>query len=477
VEKLNDMNTPKATTVLASASVFVAASLQAWEPEILYGFNTEPANPVGRLAQDNDGNFYGMTAVGVGQLHVFGTIFRLTPDGVLTTLVDFDGFNGDGQLGQSGLVLASDGNFYGTTFHGGSGDQWTTDHGYPGDNGTVFRLTPADGLFTTLVKFSVTNGSGPNELALGRDGSFYGTSMWGGSNNLGTVFRVTTNGVLTTLFSFKDYIRGDGANPAAGLVLGSDSNFYGTTSQGGNYGFGTVFQFSAAGGLRKLADFDHRNGATPMAEMVLGNDGALYGTTENGGSEIGERGYGTVFQITTNGTFGWSISLTSTTSWTPQAGLVLGRDGNFYGTTFGDNSPGSTNLGTVFQVTPQGVLTTLVRFAGTNGAHPAGGLILGRDGNLYGATFSGGPGGGGTIFRLATARLSSIAKQAGGSFSITGHGPPGVSYHLWAGTDLLLPLKTWMVLTNGSFGGDGESSYTDANATTNGTRFYRISVP
>src|SRR5438132_6299867 len=344
--------------------VLITVSAQAWQPETLYRFQTDQGHPVARLRQDTNGNLYGTTAA--GGRYGFGTIFQVTTNGILKTLTDFDGINGRGELRQPGLVLGSDGNFYGTSYHGGRDD-----------NGTAFQMTPS-GELTVLVEFTGTNGSGPNELVLGSDGNFYGTTMFGGSSNLGTVFRLTTNGVLSILGSFTQQNYRNGAYPAAGLVLGRDGNLYGTTSWGGDYGSGTVFQITPDGVFTKLADFDHMNGAIPEANLVQGNDGNFYGTTKSGGS----RDYGTVFRVTTNGVLTSLVSLTFTKNWTPQAGLILGNDGNFYGTTYGDNSVGRTNLGTVFQVTSNGVLTTLVEFSGTNGAYPAAELLLGKDGNL-----------------------------------------------------------------------------------------------
>ncbi len=384
----------------------------------------------------------------------------MTTNGVLTMLADFDGTNGNGSLPQPTLILGSDSNFYGTCYHGGNED-----------NGTVFRLT-TNGLMTVLVDFNGMKGSSPNGLVLGPDGNFYGTTAWGGSSNLGTVFRLTTDGQLLTLASFTEQIHSTGANPMAGLVLGRDGNFYGTTSQGG-LGWGTVFKVAPDGSLTKLADFDHINGANPEDFLVQGDDGDFYGTTKNGGSG----GSGTVFQVTTNGVLTALVSLPYTVSWTYQGGLVLGNDGTFYGTTFGDNGPVSTNFGSVFKVTANGVLTRLVEFTGTNGANPVTGLVLATDGNLYGTTFSDEPGGGGTIFRFVMLRLSGMARQPAGSFLLTGAGPPNEAYRLWAGTDFSLPFTSWMHVTNGCFDSDGNLSCTDDNAATHSSRFYRISVP
>ena len=136
-----------------------------------------------------------------------------------------------------------------------------------------------------------------------------------------------------------------------------------------------------------------------------------------------------------------------------------------------------SNYGTVFRVTTDGVLTTLASFTGANGAHPQAGLVLGNDGNFYGTTSEGGPGGGGTIFRLVISAFTSVARQPGGSVLLTGTGPANGSYRLWASTDLSLPFASWTLLTSASFDSNGNFSYTDAGAATNPSRFYQLSVP
>ncbi|HXA80738.1 MAG TPA: choice-of-anchor tandem repeat GloVer-containing protein, partial [Opitutaceae bacterium] len=187
--------------------------------------------PNANLVQANDGNFYGMTYEG-GSTYVSinnlgeGTIFRMTPAGALTTLVSFTGANGS--YPAANLVQGIDGNFYGTT---------TEDN--VNDDGTVFKMTPA-GVLTTLVYFSSTSGQYPNALVQGSDGNFYGTTEGTGSGGKdGTIFKITPAGALTTLASFDS---ANGNEPLAGLVQGSDGNFYGTTVLGGSSNVGVVFQ-------------------------------------------------------------------------------------------------------------------------------------------------------------------------------------------------------------------------------------------
>jgi uncharacterized repeat protein (TIGR03803 family) len=217
----------------------------------------------------------------------------MTTNGTLTTLISFAGINGSYPRGR--LVQDKDGNIYGTTAYGGAnkGQSPPEDSGY----GTVFRLT-TNGNFTTLFSFNGANGrmlyAG---LVQGGDGKFYGTTRWGGTFGKGTVFQVTADGSFASLFSFNGT---NGSWPSAELVQGRDGNLYGTTETGGvgyngtpAYGNGTLFQISSDGNLKISFHFDSANGLNPCAELVEGKDGFFYGTTKYGGA----RGSGTVFRF------------------------------------------------------------------------------------------------------------------------------------------------------------------------------------
>jgi uncharacterized repeat protein (TIGR03803 family) len=256
---------------------------------------------------------------------------------------------------------------------------------------------------TVLYNFSTSNGgtSGPQApLVQGSDGGFYGTSSSGGGSNQGTVFEKTPAGALATLVSFNG---ANGAVPDAGLVLGSDGNFYGTTSGGGSNNQGTVFKLASAGGvwtLSTLVSFNGANGANPYAGLVQGSDGNFYGTTLNGGGSND----GTVFEVTPAGVLTTLFAFTGGNGANPYAGLVQGSDGNFYGTTF---AGGGNNDGTIFSMTPSGSLTTLVSFGGSNGVNPYAGLVQGSAGDFYGTTSGGGSLGYGVIFQLIVSGNSS----------------------------------------------------------------------
>jgi uncharacterized repeat protein (TIGR03803 family) len=267
----------------------------------------------------------------------------------------------------------------------------------------LLAITSGAQTVQTICPFNSTNGANPYAgLTLGNDGYFYGTTSRGGSSGCGTVFKMTTNGTLTRLVSFNG---SNGAYPDAALKLGNDGNFYGTTSQGGitNYAFGpegTVFKVTTNGTLTTLIFFNSNNGdgTHPQAGLTLGSDGNFYGTTLQGGSN----GYGTVFIVTTNGTLTTLVSFNSSGGTGPRAALTLGPNGKFYGTTWGGGSGGGGGDGTIFQLTSNGTLTTLVSFSGTNGAHPYAALTLGTDGNFYGTTADGGSDYAGTVFQFTT---------------------------------------------------------------------------
>ncbi len=302
-----------------------------------------------------------------------------------TTLANFAGTNGSDPFG--GLILGSDGNLYGTTTGGGTN----------GGIGTFFNLTK-NGVLTTLFSFGGTNGSSPRgNLVQSSDGAFYGTTAQGGTNGVGTVFKITTNGLLTTLVEFNST---NGAVPIGGLTLGNDGAFYGTTAGGGtnkgnyNNGAGTIFRITTNGAFTSLFSFSNTNGNQAVAPLTLGSDGNFYGTTYGGGATFttNTAGSGTVFKLATNGTLTSLVSFNSTNGAQPQAGMIQGSDGALYGTTL---AGGTNNYGTIFKVTTNGTLATLVSFNGANGSTPYGGLVQGRDGAFYGTASQGGiPGSG-----------------------------------------------------------------------------------
>jgi len=388
-------------------------------PNVLYNFPISASDgntPALELAQGNDGDFYGMTSA--GGANGLGTIFKITPTGSLTTLVSFTGTTGAflGSNPHGVLALDSDGNIYGTTGSGGTSNF-----------GTAFKLTPS-GAFTTLVSFTGTNGSDPRGVILGSDGNLYGVTEAGGSTyvspanqGVGTGFKLalTPSPTLTTLLSF-DGVH-NGQFPDGSLVQGSDGNFYGATVDGliGNT-MGTIFSMTPSGVVTTLATFTGLNGYGPRGGLMQGSDGNFYGTTNTGGSTYVSpsiQGYGTVFKITSGGTLTSLVSFTGPNGAYPRSRLLQGTDGNFYGATGNGGSSyvsaTSPGYGTVFQMTPAGVLTTLVSFNLTNGTAPFGGLVQSTDGNFYGVTQTGGTSNVGVFYQLLMAAAPIFSPAAG----------------------------------------------------------------
>ena len=385
-------------------------------------------SPVGGLVLAQDGNFYGATENGgaFGQ----GTVFKLAPRGKLTTLFAFHFTDGANPLAQ--LALGGDGKLYGTTTRGGGHN-----------NGTVFQIT-TNGALVTLYSF----GSVPLDafmvkgpLVRGADGNFYGTAYGGGTNGLGCIFMVTTNGALTNLYSF-GAVRdangnpSDGSRPVGGLVFGGDGNLYGTTESGGTNdvnlgGDGTIFRMTPAGQLTNLYSFFNRqDGGLPDASLLLVG-GNLYGTASQGGVAAGAAGNGTVFRIGTNGAFAFVYDFPGIDGLNPSAELAIDERGDIYGTA---EYGGLFGLGTVFKYQTNGTFTILTNFDGTDGAVPDGQLLRIADGSFLGTALHGGIHNRGTVFKVTTNGSLSTFYNFG---SVTnGAGLPIDGYQPWSGLTL-----------------------------------------
>jgi uncharacterized repeat protein (TIGR03803 family) len=421
------MHTPHFHRIFLTTALFAAAitalpnSTLAQTPTltVLADLADLPNQDIGRSTTNfgvilaSDGNFYGTTTFG-GSAN-FGTIFKLTPTGTITTLVNFTGPNGTYPMGE--LIQASDGNLYGTT-SGGGGD--ANGHPFATQYGTVFKVT-LDGTLTTLFIFTFDamadrwpNGATPEAaLVQGTDGNLYGTTLNGGTdssetnNDDGTIFKMSLTGTLLISTTVHGPFVGDPQMPRTPLIQGRDGNFYGTSSGGGNltYGGGTVFQFTPGGVVTVLHGFSDPEGRDPEGGVVQGSDGNFYGTTEAGGG-VGSASLGVVYRVTPAGGFTVLHTFTGTApdGAQPFGEMILARDGNFYGTT---SSGGAGDLGSIFQLTPAGVYTTVYSFpntgmsgAGITGQQPKGTLLQTSDGNFVGTTTGSGAGGAGTVFRL-----------------------------------------------------------------------------
>jgi uncharacterized repeat protein (TIGR03803 family) len=309
-------------------------------------------------------------------------------------LYSFAGGSGDAADPYHTLIQGSDGDFYGTTLAGGTSNV-----------GTIFKITPS-GIESVFYSFASIPYSG---LVQSTDGNIYGTTSSGGASGRGTVFKITPTGSESILYSFP----AGSSDPYTGLIQGSDGNFYGTTGAGGTNDDGTVFKITPSGTETVLHVFPKTgsDGETPYAGLIQGNDGNFYGTTYFGGAN----GFGTVFKVTPSGTETVLYSFAGGSDGEhPYADVIQGSDGNFYGTTY---QGGTSGLGTVFKLTPSGIETVLHTFAGgsSDGANPEAGLIQGSDGNLYGNTLQGGASGLGTVFEITPSGTETILHAFAGS--------------------------------------------------------------
>ncbi len=388
---------------------------------------TDGAQPLAGLVQATDGNFYGTTFKGGD--YSWGTVFKLSPTGALSTLHSFCPQNGclDGAYPQEELIQASDGFLYGATPTGGGGPGC----GIRDICGTVFKIS-SDCAFTKLYGFcsdgACADGRAPlAALVQAADGNLYGTTLYGGNlgvcpalltNGCGTIFKITPAGSLTTLHRFgldcssAGVNCADGEKPSAPLIQASDGNLYGTTLYGGgtaactySEGCGTIFKITPAGDFATVYMFcsesNCEDGSFPKGALVRAEDGDIYGTTAGGGAH----GVGEVFKITTGGAFSlvYSFGTQSGDGQGPAVGLIQSSSGAFYGVTQGG---GSNGFGTVFKLALGGTLTTLYNFCSDSGCadgkYPTTGLIQGSDGNLYGTIPNGGGSGYGIAFRVIT---------------------------------------------------------------------------
>ena len=387
---------------------------EGWTEQVLYSFNNngaDGAGPAAGLIFDKNGNLYGTTSE--GGTHGVGMVFELAPaqGGGWTEQVLYS-FSTNGPVGAdpaAGLIFDAAGNLYGTTNRGGTHDF-----------GTVFELTPnaGGGGWTETVLYHFSNypdGAYPVAgLIFDAAGNLYGTTGGGGTRDVGTVFELTPKAgggwTETVLYNFST--KGPvGAYPYAGLIFDGAGNLYGTTSEGGTRGVGTVFELTpkAGGGWTEqvLYNFSTNGpvGAYPFAGLIFDAAGNLYGTTNRGGTH----GYGTVFELTPTAGGGWteavlySFSTNGPVGAYPDAGLIFDKNGNLYGTTY---EGGTDNSGTVFELTPKagGGWTEKVLYSfhynGPDGYHPWAGLVFDAAGNLYGTTSDGGTFGAGVVFEI-----------------------------------------------------------------------------
>ncbi len=214
--------------------------------------------------QGTDGNFYGSTTWNVNG---DATLYKMTPTGTMTVLHVFNGTDGNYVEGQ--LVQGTDGNFYGGSFQGGTSN-----------DGVLFKLTPA-GVLTVLHNFTGSDGASSWGLVQGTNGTFYGATVGGGTSNAGVVFKLTSSGTYTVLYNLNGTT--DGINPYSSLIQATDGNFYGVTNTGGSLGFGTIYKITPAGVYTVVHNFDNTTGRNPQSTLTQATSGLLYGDTYKGG--------------------------------------------------------------------------------------------------------------------------------------------------------------------------------------------------
>jgi uncharacterized repeat protein (TIGR03803 family) len=376
---------------------------------LLHSFSgTDGSNPYAGLTQATNGKLYGTTSAGGTGTFGGGTVFDITTGATptLTSLYSFCTLAAcaDGFDPRSPVIQATNGTFYGTTSGGGPDDT----------PGSIFKMS-ATGSLTTLYTFcsisGCTDGLSPlGGLIQALNGALYGTTTGGGAHGGGTVFDIkTSGGAVDTLYSFCSLSAcTDGDSPQATLIQGSDNNLYGTTYDGGTFDYyGTLFRISQTGTFDDFHNFDGTDGDEPIGGMFQAIDGNFYGTTQTDGAN----GYGTVYKITPAGVLTTIYNFCQVSGCTdgtfPEGGLVQSTDGKLYGTTF---SGGAFGKGTIFSITTAGVLTTLHSFDGTDGNQPWTGLMQDTNGTFYGTTYSGGASNLGTVFSLSVPGLKAFIK-------------------------------------------------------------------
>lgn len=451
---------------LAAASVLLSftAGAQPISESVLYQFRAgqdDGGSPYSSVILGKEGVLYGTTWS--GGTNASGVVFKMDVNGGSFTILHHFGAQNDGSSPFAPVVQADDGLLYGTTYYGGTNS-----------NGTIYRLNPSTLDYSVLYRFTNSpDGANPYAgLIQGLDGALYGTTYGGGSNQ-GTVFKINLDGSgYSILHAFTNNfpINTDGQIPYGGLVQASNGMLYGTTLQGGTNLLGTVFGLNTNGGGYSLLHHfgGSTNAGTLQSGLLLGDGGWLYGTTVSGGV----KGYGTVFALNTNGSFATLRSFTNSPDGANgYAGLALGCDSLLYGTT---TWGGVSNAGTVFRMATNGANYSIVHhFSGVrgDGSHPYSGLTAATNGLLYGMTLQGGTNGFGTVFRLALLPAITMTITNHSSPVITVTGFPGQPCSIQASSNLInWDTVSTLSLTN------GRASWSDGAAANFTARFYRTLV-
>jgi uncharacterized repeat protein (TIGR03803 family) len=428
--------------------------------------------PIGGLIADGAGDLFGTTVdgganEGKGGLNHAGTVFEIVkiPNGYAstpTTLVSFKGTNGGAPFGS--LIADAKGDLFGTTVKGGASD-----------DGTVFEIAKTAGGYastpTTLVSFDGTNGAEPfGSLIADAKGDLFGTTAGDFGSDDGTVFEIakTAGGYASTPTTLVSFNRTNGAAPEGGLIADSNADLFGTTTEGGANSDGTVFEIAkTAGGYAStpttLVSFNGANGARPVGDLIADSNGDLFGATDSGGANDD----GTVFEIAkTAGGYASTpttlVSFNGMNGTEPSGDLIADSNGDLFGTATGGGANGD---GTVFEIakTAGGYSSTpitLVTFNGTNGNVPSS-LIADSNGDLFGTAGFGGANEGGTVFEIADDILFQNASTGQASiWKIDGNTRVG------GGAASANPGPAWRAVGTGDFNDDGLSDILWQNPTT-----------
>ncbi len=475
-----------AVTAVSLLSAIPAQGQAPTAPTTVYAFQGVPGpqNPNDQaITQGRDGELYLWTPGGDGgaqncTVTYCGALFKISTTGTVTDLFDQSNNNcgvvycGNGTFG--GLILGSDGNFYGSTRYGG-----TTSNA-----GTIFKMTPT-GTVTPLYNFTAgSDGSHPYASPIqASNGTFYGTTD--SESNNSTIYSITSSGTFKTLHTFTG---SDGQAVYAPLVQGTDGNFYGTASSGGTTNNGVIFKMTSSGTVTVLHNFTGTDGSAPYYPLIQGSDGNFYGGAYTGGSSNA----GVIFKITSSGTYTVLHNLNGTTDGSnPAYALVQATDGKLYGVT------ASTNItGTIYSITTSGTFTTLYTFTGgTDGNYPLSPMLQHTDGLLYGTTDIGGSVdtcstnvnqiiflGCGTVFSLNIGakpfiRLASTSGKVGSQVGIFGRGFSSSSVVKFNGTQatkITLSGTTYITATVPTGATDGFVKVTTGATTLTSTQKYTV---
>jgi uncharacterized repeat protein (TIGR03803 family) len=390
--KILQQRISRITAILAFTGLLMLFATQpapAQTLKALYSFTgaADGGDPFPAVIRDAAGNLYGTTDY--AGTSFAGVVFKVSKTGQETVLYNFCSHSGctDGQYPYAPLVRDAAGNLYGTTQYGGTSNL-----------GVVFKLS-ATGKETVLHSFTGGADGVYPYGGLFRDaaGNLYGTTEIGGTSNLGVVFKISKTGKETVLHSFTGGANDGGEPLSSGFYMDAKGNLYSVASHGGTSGEGVLYKLSPKGKLTVLHSFTagRTDGCYPYGTPAVDAYGNMYGGT--GG--CGTSNLGVVWKVSKNGTETILHNFAGASDGqSPLAGVILDAAGNIYGTT---NTGGASGFGTAFEVNKNGKFTLLHTFTGgTDGKYLYGGLILDPKGRIYGTTINGGTGGYGTVWRI-----------------------------------------------------------------------------